>query len=174
MNVALVGSGGGSTRRSNAHEEVSALRMQLGELGATLTRVQLISCEVPLDRASAASTATLWTLASGAALTQRATGVLCEVNAAAELCDQEIADAIDRGEVGALLLVSADVSTATGVNRRALAAAVRKHVPVCGIGGASLGLAASAGARLLEVTYSGGNSAFGAFIVYIICVSVFR
>ena len=125
MNVALAGSGGGSTRRSDAHEEVSALHTQLDALGATLTHVQLISCEVPLDRASSASRSKLWTLASSGALTQRAAGALGEVNAAAEACDQELAAAIDRGEVGALLLISADVAAATGVNRHALAAAVR-------------------------------------------------
>ena len=157
MNVALAGSGGGSTRRSDAHEEVSALQTQLDALGATLTHVQLISCEVPLDRASLASRSELWTLASSAALTQRAKGTLGEVNAAAEACDQELAAAIERGEVGALLLVSADVA-ATGVNRRALAAAVRARVPVCGTGGASLGLAAEAGARLLEVSGSVGTT----------------
>ena len=64
MNVALAGSGGGSTRRSDAHEEVSALQTQLDALGATLTHVQLISCEVPLDRASLASRSELRTLAS--------------------------------------------------------------------------------------------------------------
>ena len=158
MNVALAGSGGGSTRRSDAHEEVSALQTQLDALGATLTHVQLISCEMPLDRASLASRSELWTLASSAALTQRAKGTLGEVNAAAEACDQELAAAIERGEVGALLLVSADVAAATGVNRRALAAAVRARVPVCGTGGASLGLAAEAGARLLEVSGSVGTT----------------
>ena len=158
MNVALAGSGGGSTRRSDAHEEVSALHTQLDALGATLTHVQLISCEVPLDRASSASGSKLWTLGSSAALTQRAAGTLGEVNAAAEACDAELASAIDRGEVGALLLVSADVAAATGVNRRALAAAVRARVPVCGTGGASLGLAAEAGARLLEVSGSVGTT----------------
>ena len=156
MNVALAGSGGGSTRRSD--EEVSALQTQLDALGATLTHVQLISCEVPLDRASLASRSELWTLASSAALIQRAKGTLGEVNAAAEACDQELAAAIERGEVGALLLVSADVAAATGVNRRALAAAVRARVPVCGTGGASLGLAAEAGARLLEVSGSVGTT----------------
>ena len=153
--VVLVGSGGGSTRRSDAHEEGSALRIQLDALGAILTHVQLISCEVPLDRSSSASRAKLWTLASDAALTEHAAGALGEVNATAEVCDQEIAAAIDRGEVGALLLVSA---AATGVNRRALAAAVRARVPVCGTGGASLGLAAEAGAHLLEVSGSVGTT----------------
>ena len=47
-----------------------------------------------------------------------------------------------------MLLVSADVAAATGVSRRALAAAPCARVPVCGTGGASLGLAAEAGARL--------------------------
>ena len=82
MNVALAGSGGGSTRRSDAHEEVSALQTQLDALGATLTHVQLISCEVPLDRASLASRSELWTLASSAALAQRAKGTLGEVKSA--------------------------------------------------------------------------------------------
>ena len=155
VKVALAGSGGGSTRRADAHEEVSALRMQLDALGASLAHVQLISCELPLDRASPDSMSELWTLVDGASLSQSARGALRDVNAVAAATDQQLADAIDKGEVAALLLVSADVA---GVNKRALAAAVRRRVPVCGTGGASLGMAAEAGALLLEVSGSVGTT----------------
>ena len=68
--------------------------------------------------------------------------------------DRQLARRIDRGEIAALILLSADVRRPAGVNYASLAAAAAAQIPVLGTGGTALGLATEMGALLLQTSGS--------------------
>ena len=154
--IVLVGSSGGSTSRTFSvqqfAEQLAAIR------GCRLAALQLVESATPLDRADERTVAALWRLGPMAAQMQTAQGSLKTVNAAAARADADLAGAIDGGAIDALVMVSADP---LGCNSRALAAAIRHQLPVVGTGGASMGVAAEAGALVVEAGGSVGTSALG-------------
>jgi len=86
LRVALVGSSGGSTHRGNAHTEVSALAAQLRGLddgeACILSHCVYVCADVPLNRPSSDTPATLFTLSGqldGAADCENGTHVRKEV-----------------------------------------------------------------------------------------------
>lgn len=150
--VALVGSSGGSTLRSAAHEEVASLSKQLSVLGnVTLSQIIFVKAAEPLDHASRTTTATLWDADEHGQERCVKTAQLDAINAHAKKLDAKLAASIARGEVDAIVLVSADLHT-HGINRASLDAAVAAQIPTLGTGGAGLGLASEAGARLLQLS----------------------
>ena len=162
--VALVGSSGGSTSRSFSVPQFAEQLAALG--GCRLAALQLVESATPLDRADERTVAALWRLGPMAAASshsqgalapqmQTAQGSLKTVNAAAARADSDLAGAIDLGAIDALVMVSADP---LGTNARALAAAIRHQLPVVGTGGASMGIAAEAGALVVEAGGSVGTS----------------
>ncbi|KAL3933598.1 MAG: hypothetical protein SGPRY_000210 [Prymnesium sp.] len=177
MAVALSGSSGGSTFRGEARSECAALSEQLRSLHASLAFVAYVQADLPLDHASPSSEASLWEVweegeenRGGEKVGQdgscsvdgprcTAHGSLSHINCLARAADVRLAEAILRGKIDALVLLSADVRPPDGTSARALAAAVAAGVPVLGTGGCCLGLAARSGASLLQLSGSVGTSA---------------
>ena len=144
--VALVASSGGSTLRGGALSEHAALSRQLGalELGGPqrcrLAWMVYVEASTPLDHASPSSEVALWRCADGggSAPSLALRGPLASVALEAQRADEEVARCIERGEVAALVLASADVRATNAASMRAAAAA---GTPVLGTGGTGLGLA---------------------------------
>jgi len=156
IRLALVGSSGGSTHRGAARSEVGALRAQLtgvcagrGTLPTSATAVILqsvvyVQSSMPLDMAHPECPASLWVMnhqvaGKGAAASNLsntmaeqlccvAQGELSRVNQIAVDADKSLALSIMRGEIHAIILISADVR---GTNCSSMAAATQKGIPVC-------------------------------------------
>lgn len=160
--VALIGSSGGSTLRSNARDEFDNLQEQLrrgltlpGGAIVTIEGMCFVEAQAPLDHADQGTHAVLWTSdqSAGGGPTIHTAAPLSDVNVQAARLDGMIAAAIERGEIDALVLVSADTKPG-GINRASLDAAIRRGTPCLGTGGASLGHATESGATVLQLSGS--------------------
>ena len=159
--VALVGSSGGSTLRSDARSEYAALKRQLETTNLRLGMFVYVEALEPLDHAKPEAPVALWQYDEGSSqpgLTARARAPLSTVAEATAAADMVLAKQIEAGAVAALILASADVK---GANASSIRAAARLGIPVLGTGGTGLGLASELGAFMLQLSGSVSTTADG-------------
>ncbi|GAA4404068.1 PTS sugar transporter [Tsukamurella soli] len=155
--IALLGSSGGNLHRLGGADPAQLIRSiqdQLARTDLELAAACFVSADGSLDSLTTNSTGTLWTLDQNAPRIV-ATGLLTEMNGLARTADRAIADAIDRGEIDGLILVSADPSD---INTATVATAAARGLPVVGSGGSSVAAANALGARLVAASGTTGTT----------------
>ncbi|GAA1647093.1 PTS sugar transporter [Georgenia ruanii] len=164
--LAVVGSSGGNLYSHGGDDPVrmvEEIRRQARAGGFEVVVLQLVAARGSMDGAGDDTPAELLELRDGA-VTVTARGTLTEVNAAAAVVDAALAEAVGRGEVDALVLVSADPSS---VNAAAVHAAVGAHLPAAGTGGSSIAAAQALGLRLVAASGTTGSTSTTRAVSYI-------
>ena len=162
--VALVGSSGGNLRKlggGNPAELIRQVRDQLSAAGIALTAVVFVAADKSLDAPEAASAA-LWLLKNDGPQAV-ATGSLADINTRAEAEDRKLADAIGRGDVDGIVLISAD---AAGTNKASVTAAIERDLPASGSGGTCVATAEAAGLRFVASSGTTGTTNVTRAITY--------
>ncbi|KAA8998958.1 PTS sugar transporter [Affinibrenneria salicis] len=156
-NIAILGSSGGNLFNLGGAEPEKLLHeisVQCQSAGFHIAAVQFIAAAESMDSASGQTPATLYTLGeAGIAAQYQAT--LAEVNDAAAHHDQRIAQQIQRGEIDALMVMSA---APQGCNQLAIQAAAAARLPLVGTGGTAMATISSLGANVVAVSGTMGSS----------------
>jgi fructose-specific phosphotransferase system IIC component len=164
--VAILGSSGGNLRSHGGDDPARLIRdvaRQLDAAGIGLAEVQFVAAATSMDGASGSTPAELWGLEEGepVVLTR---GTLAEVNERARLRDEEIAGRVRAGEIGALILMSADPAD---TNRRTALAAAELGIPAAGTGGSSIAQAQQLGVNLVSVSGTTGTTSTTRAVAYV-------
>lgn len=157
--VAILGSSGGNLYSLGGSDPVKLL----GEIHAQCDRaemdvawIQFIGAKASMDKIKETTPADLYTWDSATQAVQVVfSGTLKEVNEQAVKVDQEVAQAIDDGDIDGIILMSADPD---GTNKEAIAAAIRKEVPIVGTGGTSMAITSSKGGKVIATSGTTGTT----------------
>jgi fructose-specific phosphotransferase system IIC component len=155
--AAIIGSSGGNLFNlggKNPGALLGELKKQLEAAGIEVSYVQFIAASQSMDGIREDAPASLWSVEGGVPVeSERKT--LKEINEKARALDKTIAGAIDKKELDALVLVSADPE---GVNKLAVAAAAREKIPAAGTGGSSVSRAKAAGLNVIAASGTTGTT----------------
>ncbi|MDR1930956.1 MAG: hypothetical protein LBQ44_10070 [Treponema sp.] len=155
--AAVIGSSGGNLFNlggKNPKALLGELKRQLEAAGFEISHVQFIAADQSMDGIKEDVPASLWTI-EGGALFESERKTLKEINERAKICDKAIAGAVEKKEVDALVLVSADPE---GVNSLTAAAAAREKIPAAGTGGSSVSRAKAAGVNIISASGTTGTT----------------
>jgi fructose-specific phosphotransferase system IIC component len=130
------------------------MRKQLEGAELKTTRVQFVAAGQTMDGIKETASASLWTL-EGESLVESEPGSLSEINKIAGEADRKLAEEIGRGEIDALVMISADPEK---VNRLAVEAAVKAGIPATGTGGSSVSRAQARGLKVISVSGTTGTT----------------
>lgn len=164
--VAVLGSSGGNLRSHGGDDParlINDIRRQLDAAGFPLAGVQFVAASVSMDGISPSAPAELWGLEHGAPA-MLARGTLSEINDLARQRDADTARRIRSGEIGGLILMSADPD---GVNAEAIAAAAEAGIPVAGTGGTSIARAQQLGVNLVAASGTTGTTSTTRAVSYV-------
>jgi len=155
--IAIVGSSGGHLfvlGGSDPNALLGEIIRQAGAAGIEVAKAVFVGATKPLDHVSPETPASLWVLQDG---NPEAifSGTLAEVNEAVKAPIDELALAVENGEIDGLILVSADPK---GANQPVMASAVSKKIPVAGTGGTSMSDARALGARVISSSGTTGTT----------------
>ncbi|MDR2143633.1 MAG: hypothetical protein LBP29_04605 [Treponema sp.] len=155
--AAIIGSSGGNLFNLGGKTPralLGELKKQLEAAGIEITHVQFIAAGQSMDGIREDASAALWTV-EGGVLVESERKTLKEINEKAQALDKIIAGAIDKKELDALVLVSADPEK---VNRLAVTAAAREKIPAAGTGGSSVAGAKAAGLNIIAASGTTGTT----------------
>lgn len=155
--VAVIGSSGGNLYNlggKNPFALLEEIRHQLDAAGIELAAIQFIAADISMDQAKPHTPARLIILEDGE-LKIAFEGKLEEVNKIANDTDRILAEQIEKGEIGGLILVSADPKK---TNSEAVKAGAKKGVPAVGTGGTSVANARSVGLNVVAASGTTGST----------------
>jgi fructose-specific phosphotransferase system IIC component len=116
--------------------------------------VAFVAAASSLDHVTESTKAALW-VKSDSGVKSVFDGSLADANLQAVAEDKKIAEAIRKGEVDGLIMVSADPKT---TNKESVKAAGEMRIPVAGTGGSSMSDARSAGANVISSSGTTGST----------------
>lgn len=156
--VAVIGSSGGNLYSQGGDDPQALLAeviRQLRAAGIGVGAVQFVAAANSMDGIKPDAPAALWTINPEGAPAVEVTGTLAQVNEAARLADEQLARRISDGEVGGVVLISADPAD---TNQAAIAAAATAGLPAVGTGGSSVASAQSAGLNVVAASGTTGST----------------
>lgn len=155
--IAVVGSSGGHLFVLGGKEPqvlLEEILRQASGAGIQVSHVAFVAANSSLDHVSEHTTAALWNKSEDGVKTAF-DGSLTEANQQAVAEDKKIADAIRKGEVDGLVMVSANPKN---TNKESVKAAGEMKIPVAGTGGSSMADARSMGANVISSSGTTGST----------------
>lgn len=156
--MAILGSSGGNLYTLGGKDPHSLLGETVKQIQAaqnvSVSFIQFVGVEASLDFAKETTPAHLWGW-DGSKPIIIANGTLKEINEKAKKQDVELAKMIFDGEVDGLFLASADPK---GANKKAIDAAIEKHIIAAGTGGTSMADAQAKGLNVVAVSGTTGTN----------------
>lgn len=146
--VAIIGSSGGNLYNAggkNPVKLIGEIEKQLNSTEIEIAAVQFVGAKKSMDNLKEDTAAKLfsWDPENSKLLISKEKKIK-NINELAKIEDEKISNLIKADKIDALILVSADPKD---INKKAVAAAVEKNIPVTGTGGSSMS----------EVQFQGGN-----------------
>lgn len=164
--VAILGSSGGNLRSHGGNNPAQLIRdvnRQLQAAGFELGEVQFVSASSSMDNVSQNTPAELWGLDDGNPVVIE-TGTLSEINKAARLSDERIAERVRRGEITGLVLMSADPGD---TNAKTITEAAKLGIPAAGTGGSSVAKAQQMGLNMVAASGTTGTTSTTRAVSYV-------
>jgi len=158
--IAIIGSSGGNLYNlggADPEKLLSEIYVQCASAGFEIAAIQFIAAEASMDSAKPSTPACVYTLSSGSNSKPKKTyeGKLADVNDAVKETDIAIAAQIRKGNIHALIVMSADPKLA---NREVFAAAVEQQIPIVGTGGTSMAMIAASKAKVIATSGTTGTT----------------
>jgi fructose-specific phosphotransferase system IIC component len=155
--IAVIGSSGGHLFVLGGNNPQALLEEILNQARAAsieVSHIAFIAASTSMDHVTDQTIGTLWT-ESKDGLLPKFEDKLATTNEEAKKECKLIADAIRKGEVEGLVMVSADPK---GINAEVLKAAAEMKIPVAGTGGSSMAAARSLGANVISSSGTTGST----------------
>jgi hypothetical protein len=155
--IAIIGSSGGHLYVLGGKDPKSLLGEIIRQAEAAqiqVSHIAFVAASSSLDHITDSTNAALWVQTENGPQ-PRFEGSLKEANESAEAENQAIAEAIRKGEVDGLVMVSADPK---GGNKVVIQAAADMNIPVAGTGGSSMAEARSQGANVIASSGTTGST----------------
>ena len=157
--VAILGSSGGNLYTLGGKDPMKLLQeihAQCVAANVGIAAVQFIGAKASMDTVQETTPAELYVWDSSTQTARVAfSGTLREVNEQAVHIDNEVAQQIDAGHIDGIILMSADPN---GTNKEAIAAAIRKRIPIVGTGGTSMAITSSKGGHVIAASGTTGTT----------------
>ncbi|QKG83821.1 PTS sugar transporter [Kroppenstedtia pulmonis] len=157
--IAILGSSGGNLYNLGGNDPMRLLQeisQQCDSTAIEIAFVQFIGAQASMDNIKKTTPASLYewdSMSQSPHVTY--SGTLQEVNEQASFSDEQVAKAIQQGEIDGIILMSADPD---GTNKQAIAAAIEKKVPIVGTGGTSMATTSSKGGNVVATSGTTGTT----------------
>lgn len=155
--IAIVGSSGGHLFVLGGRDPLALLDEVIKQANAatmTVSDIVFVAASTTLDKANLETPASLWQQ-TDEGLQEVFKGTLAEANEKAKEESLKLAEAIKKGEVDGLVLVSADPKD---VNQSVIEAAAETKIPIAGTGGTSMAEARSLGGNVIAASGTTGST----------------
>jgi fructose-specific phosphotransferase system IIC component len=155
--IAVIGSSGGHLYvlgGNNPQTLLDEIANQAKAASLEISHIVFVAANASLDHVTGQTKGTLWKQSASGPI-PAAEGKLAEANEQAKTANKELADAIKKGEVDGLIMVSADPK---GINEEVIKAATDKKIPIAGTGGSSMSTARSMGAKIISSSGTTGST----------------
>jgi fructose-specific phosphotransferase system IIC component len=155
--IAVIGSSGGHLfvlGGNNPQVLLEEIIRQAESASIEVSQVVFVAASSSLDHITDQTKGTLWAQTPNGVIPS-AEGKLNEINNEAVKANKNLAEAIRKGEIDGLVMVSADPK---GINEEVLKAAAEKKIPVAGTGGSSMSNARSMGANVISSSGTTGST----------------
>ncbi|RLL43718.1 PTS sugar transporter [Oceanobacillus piezotolerans] len=156
--IAIIGSSGGNLFNlggRNPDKLLQEILTQSEAAGTEIAAIQFIAAESSMDAAKNTTNAAMYYANEMGQPVKTNTSSLSQINEAAKSEDMKLAERIRKGEVEALIVMSADPS---GANKETIAAAIEKQIPIVGTGGTSMATISSKGANVIAQSGTTGTT----------------